>query len=81
MPTTFTHQALLYSSPDEFADAVVPFISDGTEMPAENVWEVCRVDAAFDEVCAFPGVSVVWPYPLKALPSDVIDRMVSLALR
>lgn len=143
--TTFTHQALLYRSIDEFADTLVPFVCDGTdagdvvvvvvapanlealrdrlpgrsraqahllssskfyrhparalnanylaiseyaatgravrligeqpltELPPEHVREFCRVDSVFDEVCAFPGVSVVCPYHLKALPSTVID--------
>jgi anti-sigma regulatory factor (Ser/Thr protein kinase) len=147
VPTTFTHQALLYHSVDEFAQAVVPYVREGiddedsvvvmtnarnlevlrrslppehlaavdlqssmdryarpalaltayhemlsehvaagrrvrvvgeqplTTVPTDHVWELCRIDAAFDEVCAFPGVSVVCPYDLEALPSQVINRI------
>lgn len=46
-----------------------------TVVPPEHVWEYCRIDAAVDQVCAFPGVSVVCPYDLKALPSQVVSRI------
>ncbi|MFP5220337.1 MAG: anti-sigma factor RsbA family regulatory protein [Actinomycetes bacterium] len=42
-------------------------------LPDKHVRELCRVDAAFNDVCSFPGVSIVCPYDVGALAPDVID--------
>jgi anti-sigma regulatory factor (Ser/Thr protein kinase) len=44
-------------------------------LPEEKVAELCRVDAAFDAVCAFPGVQVVCPYNARTLPPSLIERV------
>ena len=46
-----------------------------TELHPDHVRELCRIDAAFNEVCAAPRVSVVCPYDVTALPRQVIDQV------
>lgn len=44
-------------------------------LPEEHIRELTLTDAAFNEVCRLPGVSVVCPYDLRAVPDYVVDAV------